>query len=337
MDPLTQGLLGATCGQALYGRRLGKAAVTWGALLGVAPDLDIVATPLAPMAEWLWHRGPTHALWFGLVVGPVLGWLIWKRKGGRLADWLGLATVALVTHPLLDIFTSYGTQLFWPFSRTRVAFDAVAIVDPAYTLSLALAIYLGRRLGAQTKAARVAAWSALVVSSAYLALGLGVNACVEAIARTQLAAEGVRDARVAAYPTLLQLPFRRIVARNGEEVRIGWLNAFAPQPIEWQAFVSANGPLVDAARQTQEARLFEWFAQGETAARVRRTPEGAIVELDDMRYGVPGLPRDGLWGVRVRLDAAGRPIGSGERFRRSLGASAGEVFRQLWQETLGIR
>ena len=81
MDPLTQGLLGATCGQALYGRRLGKSAITWGALVGVLPDLDIVATPLAPMAEWLWHRGPTHALWFGLVVGPALGWLIWKAEG----------------------------------------------------------------------------------------------------------------------------------------------------------------------------------------------------------------------------------------------------------------
>lgn len=337
MDPLTQGLLGAACGQALYGRRLGKSAVTWGALVGVAPDLDIVATPLAPMAEWLWHRGPTHALWFGLVVGPLLGWLIWRRKGGALADWLGLATVALVTHPLLDVFTSYGTQLFWPLARTRVAFHAVAIVDPAYTLALALAIYVGRRLGERTTAARVAAWSGLVVSSAYLALGLGVNGRVEAIAHAQLAAEAVRDARVAAYPTLLQLPFRRIVARTGDEVRIGWLNAFAPQPIEWEGFVSANGPLVDAARQTQEARLFEWFAQGETAARVRRTPEGAIVELDDMRFGVPGPPQDGIWGVRVRLDAAGRPIGSGERFRRSLGASAGEVFGRLWQETLGIR
>jgi len=337
MDPLTQGLLGATCGQALYGHRLGKSAVTWGALVGMAPDLDILAAPFAPTAEWLWHRGPTHALGFGLVVGPLLGWLLWKRKGGRLADWAGLAVVALVTHPLLDIFTSYGTQLFWPFSRARLAFDAVAIIDPAYSLVLVIGIVLGLRQGAETGRARIAAWTALALSSAYLALGLGVNARAEAIARAQLVAEGVRDVRVASYPTILQLPFRRIVARRGDEVRIGWLSVLAPRPIAWRSFVAASGPLVDAARHTHEARLFEWFSDGQATARVRRTPGGAIVELDDLRFGVPGPPQDGIWGVRVHLDSAGRPVGPVERFRRPVGVSTGEAFRELWRETLGVR
>jgi inner membrane protein len=337
MDPLTQGLLGASCGQALYGRALGKSAIAWGALVGMAPDLDILVTPLAPMGEWLWHRGPTHALGFGLVAGPLLGWLLWTRKGGRLRDWIGLAGVALVTHPLLDIFTSYGTQLFWPFARTRVAFDSVAIVDPAYSLVLGIGITWGLRRGAGTWSARVAAWTALLVSSAYLALGLGVNARAETIARTQLAAAGVTDARISAYPTLLQLPLRRIVARRGDDVRVGWLSVLAPRPIAWQRFVSASGPLVDAARQTPEARLFEWFSNGQTTARVRPTPGGAIVELDDMRFGAAGPPQDGLWGVRVRLDAAGRPTGPGERFRRPLGVSAGATFGLLWRETFGTR
>jgi inner membrane protein len=87
MDPLTQGLLGASFGQALFGRALGRKALVWGAVVGMAPDLDVVANPVSPMAEWLWHRGPTHALWFGPVVGPVIGWLLWKWKGGRLRDW----------------------------------------------------------------------------------------------------------------------------------------------------------------------------------------------------------------------------------------------------------
>ncbi len=118
-------------------------------------------------------------------------------------------------------------------------------------------------------------------------------------------------------------------------MRIGWLNAFAPRSLSWEGFRSANGPLVAAARQTREARLFEWFTGGETAARVRRTSDGAVVELDDLRYGVPGQPQDGIWGVRVRLDASGRPLGPGERFRRPMGLSAGEVLRQLGTEIVG--
>jgi inner membrane protein len=335
MDPLTQGLLGASFGQALYGRALGRRAVAWGAAFGMAPDLDVAASGLGPMAEWLWHRGPTHALWVGPVVGPAVGWLLWKAKGGRLRDWVGLAVVALFTHPLLDAFTTYGTQLLWPFSRQRFAFDAVAIVDPLYSLVLAAAIALGLWRGVGGTAARRAAWAALALSSAYVGLGLAANARAVGLARAQLAAEGVPGARVAAYPTLLQLPFRRLVARHGDEVRVGWVSVLAPRPIAWEAFREASGPLVEAARATEEVRVLEWFAMGEASARIVEGGPHTVVELDDLRYGFPGRPRDGLWGVRVRLDAAGRPSGRGERFDRPLPPSVSDLLRQMMQETLG--
>jgi hypothetical protein len=37
MDPLTQGLLGASVGGACYGQALGRRALAWGALVGMAP------------------------------------------------------------------------------------------------------------------------------------------------------------------------------------------------------------------------------------------------------------------------------------------------------------
>jgi inner membrane protein len=336
MDPLTQGLLGASFGQALYGRALGRKALVWGAIVGMSPDLDVVANPVSPMAEWLWHRGPTHALWFGPVVGPAIGWMLWKWKGGRLREWVGLAIVSLLTHPLLDVFTTYGTQLLSPFSRQRFAFDAVAIIDPAYSLVLALGLVLGLWRGVGTALARRAAWGALVVSSAYIGLGLVVNDRAEEVARRQLATEGLSQARVAAYPTLFQLPFRRIVARSGDDVRVGWLSLAAPRPIAWESFEAASGPAVEAARLTEEGRILEWFAMGEATPRVEATTGGAVVEIDDLRFGFPGRPRDGLWGVRVRLDAAGRPIGPGERFDRALPAPASELVGRIWRETLGI-
>ena len=88
MDPLTQGLLGASFGQALYGRALGRKALVWGAIVGMAPDLDVVANPASPMAEWLWHRGPTHALWFGpvvLMLGGLGLFIVVLRRRSRLA------------------------------------------------------------------------------------------------------------------------------------------------------------------------------------------------------------------------------------------------------------
>ena len=51
MDPLTQGLLGASFGQAVYGKALGRQAAVWGAVVGMAPDLDVVLNPTSPMAH----------------------------------------------------------------------------------------------------------------------------------------------------------------------------------------------------------------------------------------------------------------------------------------------
>jgi inner membrane protein len=86
MDPLTQGLLGATVGQAMYGRLLGRRAVVWGALVGMTPDLDVLATPLRPDGDWVWHRGPTHDLVFGALVGPAIGWLVGSGKRRVVVD-----------------------------------------------------------------------------------------------------------------------------------------------------------------------------------------------------------------------------------------------------------
>jgi inner membrane protein len=333
MDPLTQGLLGASVGQASFGRALGRRALVWGAVVGMAPDLDVLVSRASPTAEWLWHRGPTHALAFAPLAGPAIGWLLWKTLGGRLRDWVGLCVLALFTHPLLDAFTSYGTQLLWPFSRQRVALGAIAIVDPAYSLILAVALVVGLRRRVAAASAGRAAWIALGLSSAYVGLGLAVNTRAEEAARRQLAAEGLGAPRVAAYPTLLQLPLRRVVARSGDEVRVGWVSGLARRPIAWERFVAASGPRVEAARQVAEVRVLEWFAMGEATPRLEEA--GAVVEFDDLRYGVPGRPRDGLWGVRVRLDETGRPVGAGRRFNRSLPATASEMLGQMWRQTLG--
>ena len=86
MEPLSQALLGAATADIVAGRRLGRRALLWGALVGMAPDLDVLAAPLhAGFGEWLYHRGTTHALWFGPVVGPLqqapLGLNILQTRG----------------------------------------------------------------------------------------------------------------------------------------------------------------------------------------------------------------------------------------------------------------
>jgi inner membrane protein len=342
MEPVTQGLLGATFGQALYGRALGRRAFTWGAVAGMLPDIDVVMNFTGPMGEFLYHRGITHSVWFGPVVGPLLGALAWRRFGrepGKQSAWIGLFVIGLLTHPLLDVFTTYGTQLLTPLSDRRFTLDAVAIVDPAYSVILAASLAIGLWRGVASRESQRVGAMALALSTAYLGYGYWLNEQIKDQVRARLVAEGARGATSAAsadvqsYPTLLQLYLRRVVVRLGDEVRVGWVSAWRRNGREtWQSFVAPRDPRIEAARATREGRILEWFAAGQTVGRVVEGPGGKLVEIDDLRYGLPGRAELGFWGIRVPLDDEGRPSGPVERFNRPFPESPGSVLRQIFRE-----
>lgn len=72
---VAQTLLGATVAQAVGGPAARRRALAWGAVGGVLSDLDVVAVAThGPFGEFPYRRGVTHSLWFGPVIGVVLGW-----------------------------------------------------------------------------------------------------------------------------------------------------------------------------------------------------------------------------------------------------------------------
>jgi len=137
MDSLTQIVLGAAVGEAAIGKKIGNKAILWGAIAGTIPDLDVLTK--------LWyddvtanelHRGFSHSILFSIVAAPILGYLVakhYKNKEADWKDWTKLMFLGLFTHPLLDAFTTWGTQLFWPLSN-RISFHNIFVVDPLYTL-----------------------------------------------------------------------------------------------------------------------------------------------------------------------------------------------------------
>lgn len=137
MDSLTQIVLGAAVGEAVLGKKVGNKALLYGAIAGTIPDLDVVFGNFTDTITAIeWHRGFSHSLLFSFLLAPILGWLVNKieRKYALgWKPWAKLFFLGLFTHPLLDAFTTWGTQLFWPFS-TRLAFNSIFVIDPSYTL-----------------------------------------------------------------------------------------------------------------------------------------------------------------------------------------------------------
>lgn len=137
MDSLTQIVLGASVGEVVLGRKVGNKAMLYGAIAGTIPDLDVIArnfTDTITANEM--HRGFTHSIFFALIFAPIFGWLISKIERKADVDWKGWSKLmfwGLFTHPLLDMFTTWGTQLFWP-ADIRLAFKTIFVIDPFYTL-----------------------------------------------------------------------------------------------------------------------------------------------------------------------------------------------------------
>ena len=152
MDSITQAALGAAVGGAVLGKRLGRKAIVIGALLGTLPDLDVALDYGDAIANVTEHRGFSHSLFVLTGLATLLAVLCARFAPARdisLGRWWCFFTLILVTHPLLDSLTTYGTQLLWPLDAPPAAWPIVFIIDPFYTLPLLMALIIGTSMSSR--------------------------------------------------------------------------------------------------------------------------------------------------------------------------------------------
>lgn len=147
MDSFTQIVLGIATAELCAGKKLQRKTILYGAILGTIPDLDVlVGMFLNPVDGVAIHRGLSHSLLFFGLLSPILGWFISKIEQGKINFRSASILVfwCLFTHVLLDMFTSWGTQIFWPLPD-RIALKTIFVIDPLYTLPLLICLIIGLR------------------------------------------------------------------------------------------------------------------------------------------------------------------------------------------------
>ena len=312
MEPVTQALLGAATGHLVAGRRIGRQALLFGAIVGMTPDLDVVLGGLHDgFGGWLYHRGTTHSLWFGFVAGPLVGLFLrnWRDPDHQtpLSAWVALATVALVTHPILDGFTAYGTQFFAPFSRMRFAWNGVSIVDPIYTTLLGAGVAWAASQKHSTNRGLKGIVLGLMLSSMYLGAGLAANAWVVLDLEQVFTAEEGPPTRIRAYPTIFQPWLRHFVIHIGDRRYVGFHSLLDPGCPSWRIHVvPPTNPRIEATLESWEGQLFTWFADGDIEIKEREMPFGTSVVLGDLRYSWARTDGRSMWGIEARFDTEGQ-------------------------------
>lgn len=285
MDSVTQIALGAAVGEATLGRKVGSRAVLWGALCGTLPDFDVFVPLGDAVRDFTYHRSATHSLLVLAVFSPLMVWLILKvhpQTAPYRRQWLVLVYLVFATHVLLDSFTVYGTQIFWPIDTTPVAWSTIFIIDPAYTLPLLIGVIAALVVSRTRALGHKLNWVGLALSSCYLVWTVGAKWHVERVARESLASQGIVYEQLLTVPA----PFNTLVWRVLATYPDGYYDGFYSLFDDGRHVVMRSFPsrpqLLDGIGDHWPVRRLQWFTRGFYS--VSRTGQDVI--MTDLRMGL---------------------------------------------------
>lgn len=282
MDSLSQLALGAAVGVAVMGRRtaLWKAAL-WGGVCGTLPDLDAFIEHGDPISNMTLHRAESHALFWLTLASPLLAGLIARLHGelDRFRGWWLAVWLALVTHPLLDAMTVYGTQLALPFSNHPYGVGSIFIIDPLYTLPLLVGVVVA--LVARNERGRRWNLAGLALSTAYLGWGVLAQQQVQAVAAESARAQGLQVERLLVTPTPFNSLLWRVVVVTPDGYHEGFRSLFDNgRGIAFTRFPRGEA-LYAELRGAAPVERMAWFSRG----FFKLSEDAGRVLLSDLRMG----------------------------------------------------
>lgn len=284
MDSLTQLALGASVGEAVLGKQVGRRALVWGGICGTIPDLDSLIPFGDPVSDFTYHRAASHSMFFLTLLTPVMVWLTTRlhpSTARHWRGWAGLVWLAFMTHVLLDSLTVYGTQILLPFSDVPVAWGTIFIIDPLYTLPLLAGVLAALLVRPNRPLAYRVNTLGLVVSSLYLAFTLGAKLHVTGVVEGALASRGTPSEKYLAIPTPFNTLLWRVVVMDGDGYSEGFYSLLDESPsIRFRRYGS-QPDLLGEIQDSWAVRRLQWFTKGFYAVNRR---EGEV-SITDLRMG----------------------------------------------------
>lgn len=319
MDSLTQIVLGAACGEIALGKKIGNRALLFGAIGGTIPDLDVILGHVFfsnSIDQLVFHRGFMHSLLFAflspfmfgwityklynskrnfikpilsvVIDVPIIGWVINKfnNTGKRFGtttvkDWIWLYFLAILTHPILDSFTPYGTQLFLPFSDYRVAFNNISVADPFYTLPFLVCVFVvffyKRNSNKRTKWNRLG----LYISSTYMLFTIGNKFYINSVFKKSFEKSEVVFQRFSTQPTILNNILWYGIAETKDDYKVAFYSLLDKS--------SYTDPIISLPKNHHllnmnepDLKTLNWFSNGYYNLSIIDSSKN--IRYNDLRY-----------------------------------------------------
>ena len=264
MDSLTQLALGATVGAACAPKQHRRSAAIVGGILGTLPDLDVLISYQDPVDNFTRHRGFSHSL-LVLVPAAFFLWLlacqIFDGVRTQRLRWFLVIALSLVTHPILDAHTIYGTQLFWPIVAPPLMWSTIFIIDPLYSIPLFIStIYVLLKPRGQSGNTVVAC--GLIISSIYLLWSWYAKSIVDYEARREISSLDIQSPVFFSVPTPFNTLAWRVVVMDGDQYLEGYYSFLnSDNGIKFASFPSGDH-FYGELTQSESLNRLRWFSHG---------------------------------------------------------------------------
>lgn len=288
MDSLTHFVMGAAIGELTLGKKVGKKALIWGGLAANIPDIDGIFQYLfSPASSTLFHRGISHSLLLMVLLAPLIAWGInrmYKGNKNSFKGWFKLVFFAWASHLCLDVFNTYGTGLFEPFSHVRVAYDAIGISDLFFVLPLIVAAVISFVSRKTSKLPQIVSVIALTFSFLYLGLTIMNKQHIESFTKAELDRQHIPYSRVLTSPLPITNFAWTVVAEDENGFWKGTYSATTEDEIKFH-FIPKNYNLASDIQDVKDFKTLQRFSKGYYV--LRKGSDNNII-LSDLRFGSLG-------------------------------------------------
>jgi inner membrane protein len=330
LDSLTHIAVGSAIGMAVMGRRLPRwKSAMWGAVCQTLPDLDTFIPHGDPIRSMTFHRTESHSLFYLALASPLVAWAISRLQRSAapvpFGRWWLLVFLGLVLHPLLDLFTIYGTQLLLPFTDYPFGIGSIFIIDPMFSLP----VMIGAIVALSWRSERALRWNAagMVFGALYLGWTLLAQQYATSVVRASLQAQHIDAPGVEVDPTAFNTVLWRVTVMTPQSYLEGYYSLLDDsRDIRFHEH-PRGAELYERLKGDWNVARMAWFTHGFFKMEQR----GDGVFITDLRLGMEPSYGFTFWVFEERNGqfVPVKPQQTGARL------SGQPVLQWLWRRLLG--
>ncbi len=205
----------------------------------------------------------------------------WEKPEATVRDYQWLFFWSLFTHPILDCFTMYGTQLFAPFSDVRVAWSSIAVADMFYTIPFIICLFIAASFHRSSPKRRFWNYLGIGLSSLYLVFTLIHKQKMNNTFAQALERENIEAERFVTNSYLLTNFLWTCTAETKDGYYQGLHSIFDSQPIRFTK-IEKQHDLLKNIDTDYTIKTLRWFCDDYFSVFRR---EDKRLQFNDLRFG----------------------------------------------------